>query len=202
MSFPDRSARRVWFHWVLASTLGWTGGTGLLLLILDMDSARRTAAGLAACGLAVGLAQWVVLRRQIPRAGWWVASSTLGIAAAALPTYGLLRVAVYALYLLQGGQVELLNEAVAPTLLAGAVAGALFGAAAGFGQTLGLPAYVRQDNPWALASAAGAVLDGVLVGLLLSRLGITGLPAGAFGALAGPLKGIITGFVLAQYDLK
>lgn len=202
MSALDRSSRTLWFHWALASALGWAGGTGLLLLLLDMGSRERSAVGLAACGLVVGLVQWVVLRRQIPRAGWWVVSSALGIAAAALLTYGLLRAAAYVSSALLEVQLGLLGEPSAPSLLLGTAAGAFFGAAAGYGQTWGLPGYVRRDNPWAIATAAGAALDGLLLGLLFSRLGSAGPLVGAFGALLGPLKGILTGFVLVQYDLK
>jgi hypothetical protein len=29
-------------------------------------------------GLAIGLTQWLLLQRQLARAGWWIAANTLG----------------------------------------------------------------------------------------------------------------------------
>ena len=34
--------------------------------------------GVALFGTMVGVLQWLVLRRQVPRAGWWVLASTVG----------------------------------------------------------------------------------------------------------------------------
>jgi len=53
-----------WLQWALASAVGWVIGW----------SAGEEAIG----GAAVGVAQWLVLRRQVRRAGWWVLASAVG----------------------------------------------------------------------------------------------------------------------------
>jgi len=73
--------------WVLASTAGlavvvggfgfaedsnWTGADGMFEFaeVLDWD--------LALGGAVTGILQWLVLRGQVSRAGWWVLASTVG----------------------------------------------------------------------------------------------------------------------------
>ena len=57
-----------WFQWVLATTLGWL--LGWLIV------------GQLALGGAVGIGQWLVLRRLLgQQTVWWILASTLGWAA-------------------------------------------------------------------------------------------------------------------------
>ena len=56
--------RRFLFLWVSASTVGWTVGF--------------TVFGGTLAGLVVGIMQWLVLRQQVSRSGWWVLASTVG----------------------------------------------------------------------------------------------------------------------------
>lgn len=80
--------------WTLASTLGFTlaftvvwalGGAtygeafGHHALPHSVDGAGTLGAALL--GAAFGVAQWLVLRRQVARAGWWVLANVLGFAA-------------------------------------------------------------------------------------------------------------------------
>ena len=44
---------------VVSVDVGWVGGVSIF-------------------GTVVGVLQWLVLRRQVPRAGWWVLASTVG----------------------------------------------------------------------------------------------------------------------------
>lgn len=76
--------------WILVTGLGWlTAGllfTAATTLSLGQDP--LLTAGLlfvfVFIGAAVGLAQWLFLRRVIPRAGWWVLVNVLGFASIAL----------------------------------------------------------------------------------------------------------------------
>jgi hypothetical protein len=74
--------------WVLASAAG-AGVAGLAVeeLLIDTGALSRlwpldlgTAAIGGAAGLAVGVAEWLVLRRWVRRAGWWVLASSVGMA--------------------------------------------------------------------------------------------------------------------------
>lgn len=68
--------------WWVATTLGgWLVG-GYLVLIptwLGWESPLFTI-GLAfvALGLSIGIGQWLVLRRRVPRAGWWIGATVVG----------------------------------------------------------------------------------------------------------------------------
>ena len=72
---------RLWLWWVLASTVGWAvGGTvgeavgGGLSRDINVAGYVSVAVG----GIAAGVLQWLVLRRQVARAGWWVLASAVG----------------------------------------------------------------------------------------------------------------------------
>ena len=62
--------------WVLASTVG--GAMGGAVASLIVDDAMIFAVLFVVSGASVGIAQWLVLRRQVAQAGWWVLASTLG----------------------------------------------------------------------------------------------------------------------------
>jgi hypothetical protein len=68
--------------WVLATFLGWILGVILLAGWLSLDIVSfpfgRLDLTFLVIGLAVGIGQWLLLRRRIPRAGWWVVASLLG----------------------------------------------------------------------------------------------------------------------------
>ena len=55
--------------------MGWAVGGASALFV---DGAQIFAMVLAVGGASVGIAQWLVLRRQVAKAGWWVLASTVG----------------------------------------------------------------------------------------------------------------------------
>jgi hypothetical protein len=57
----------LWLKWVVANTLAWVLAAALL-----GDLA------MAAGGLVIGSLQWVILRKRLPQAGWWVVASAAG----------------------------------------------------------------------------------------------------------------------------
>lgn len=68
--------------WVLATTGGWLLGALLLLISrwLDFWTSESFDVGLAfvVMGLSIGVGQWLLLRRRLPRAGWWIGANVVG----------------------------------------------------------------------------------------------------------------------------
>ena len=114
-----------WLWWVLASTVGLPVGFVVGLAVLEavgLTGGSHFSGGAVAlvlfgavAGASVGIAQWLVLRRHVPGAGWWVLTSTVGSAAAVAVTFTVI-----------GGAEEAVGFAGG-----GAVGGALYGAITG-----------------------------------------------------------------------
>jgi hypothetical protein len=116
---------RHWFPraswWVLASGVGSLLGflaTGWGLSVADTQAGTNFArfavpTSMAVAGAVVGTLQWVVLRRWVPRAGWWVLASSISWIVAE---------SAY-LELTRAGDVQLLWGAVVSGTLSGAVTG-------------------------------------------------------------------------------
>ncbi len=97
-----------WLQWVLASILGFAMGAAIGNAVTDLIFT-------ALFGAVGGFMQWLVLRRQITGAGWWVPAHLLG----SLVGGGLGIVAFHAMSLIGFYQ------------FAWAAAGAMFGAGLG-----------------------------------------------------------------------
>jgi hypothetical protein len=65
---------RAW-RWPVATARAWTGGSLFLLIAVPADL-QILLAGLIA-GPLVGLAQWLILRREVYWAGWWIVISAM-----------------------------------------------------------------------------------------------------------------------------
>ena len=63
------------WRWALVTATAWIGGS-ILLLVAVPDDLQVLLSGLI-LGPVVGLAQWLILRREVCWAGWWIAISTL-----------------------------------------------------------------------------------------------------------------------------
>lgn len=154
---PEQQIHRIqwdiWFQWVLATTLGWILGWVIF--------------GDPGIGLAVGIAQWFVLRRLGPQSVWWMLASALGW----LVGYGII-----------------ISGWVAPpgpTGFTPVISGAVLGLALGIGQWLVLRRLVHQAGWWIFASAAGWTVA------LIGVLGTT-----VVGAVAGALTGFMLDWLL------
>jgi hypothetical protein len=66
--------RNVWW-WIAATTLGWLLGIAFTLVFIPAE--LRFLSGFAA-GSLLGIAQWLVLYKQVYWSGWWIAISVVG----------------------------------------------------------------------------------------------------------------------------
>ena len=73
-----RRIPRAW-RWILASAIGWLAG--LVVVIPVVPPGMGFLSG-AVMGVTTGTAQWVLLRRQVHWAGWWIVISSLAWSAA------------------------------------------------------------------------------------------------------------------------
>jgi hypothetical protein len=69
-----RRIPRAW-RWALTTALAWLGGSILLVVTIPPDL-HPWLSGLF-LGPVVGLAQWLILRREVLWAGWWIVISTI-----------------------------------------------------------------------------------------------------------------------------
>ena len=66
--------RKPW-RWVLATTAGMAAGN--LIVLFAIPPQFGIVDGVV-IGLTTGMAQWLVLRREVQWAGWWIAFSLIG----------------------------------------------------------------------------------------------------------------------------
>ena len=112
-------ARAGW--WVLASTVGRVVGLAVGAAVVEVGGEALSS---ALVGASVGIAQWLVLRRQVSRAGWWVLASTVGLVVGTAVSFGATDP------LLEARAVALAAVGLA-IVVRGAVGGAVFGALTG-----------------------------------------------------------------------
>ena len=77
------SPRMGW--WVLTTTGGWLLGM-LLFLITGGNRFLNLGLMFLVIGLAIGIAQWLLLRRRLPQPGWWIVANAVGWGLLALIT--------------------------------------------------------------------------------------------------------------------
>jgi hypothetical protein len=149
-----------WLKWVLTTTVGSLAGL-IAFALFGMEFAALGAYGyedsvgynfgmfhadMVGVGIGVGFMQWLVLRRHVPKAHWWILASIVGAVAGG--TFGLLL----------GPPVPLLFSL--SSFLEWAVGGALVGAL----QWPILRRHTSRVHWWILASALGWAMSFVLLG--------------------------------------
>jgi hypothetical protein len=60
--------------WILATAGGWAAGWAIVIAVVPPEVGIPIGTVL---GAAIGTTQWLILQRQLYRAGWWVVVSTL-----------------------------------------------------------------------------------------------------------------------------
>ena len=164
-----------WLWWVLASSAGlavaFPVAFAVLRGVIGVGAVGFAVAG-AVIGASLGIAQWLVLRRRVSWAGWWVLASSVGFAVGIAVSIAV-RMAVGIVMAGAG---------------AGAVAGAVIGASLGIAQWLVLRRQVSWAGWWVLASIVGfavieavafAVLRGVIEGMAFAVAGYEAITGGA-----------------------
>lgn len=63
------------WRWGIFSTIGWIGGYILFVTLLSADLGILLGPVL---GLAVGIPQWLILKKEVDWAGWWIIMSIIG----------------------------------------------------------------------------------------------------------------------------
>ncbi len=160
-----------WVQWVLATVAGAIAYVIIVpLIVIPLMSAVALLApagpgpaaeppvwlqlvlrafGMGALGAAIGLAQWLVLRRVLGGAGWWVPATMVGYAA-----------------LNAAGWIWLL-PVEPPPWLAGSSSFLLTGLVIGVAQWLALRGRVERAAWWIAISVAGWALAFALTGLIV-----------------------------------
>jgi len=69
--------------WILSNTVGWTLSWGLIdqqigFFVLGLGITQFSMVRGAMAGLLSGLIQWLILRQQYRRPGWWVPANAVG----------------------------------------------------------------------------------------------------------------------------
>jgi hypothetical protein len=174
---------RFWLQWVLASILGFAVGAAMGNAVTDWIFT-------AVFGAGGGSMQWLVLRRQIAGAGWWVLASTLGFAIAPIVAItGLM--AVSQIMSLDG------NPLVAPILL-----GVLSGVLSAIFPWLILRRQFAQAGWWIPAHLLGSLLGGAM-GIVtfhgVNLIGFYQFDWAAAGAMFEAGLGAVTGITLVWF---
>ena len=69
----QRRFKKAW-QWILATTAGWAAGS--VITYAAIPQGMDFLAGLL-IGLSTGSAQWLILRREVHWAGWWIAINVI-----------------------------------------------------------------------------------------------------------------------------
>jgi hypothetical protein len=171
---------RFLLQWMLASILGFGVGAAMGNAVTDLIFT-------ALFGAVGGFMQWLVLRRRIAGAGWWVLASTLGFAIA--PIAAIAGVMAIAQVMSLDG-----NPMASPILL-----GVLFGVVSGILPWLVLRRQLARAGWWVPAHLLGSLVGGAM-GIVafhaVSLIGFYQFVWAAAGAMFGAGLGAITGITL------
>ncbi len=160
---------RTWLQWVLASAVSGAVTmtvTGDLVRAGSADAAVVVAVFGLLIGVSLGITQWLVLRRQVPRAYRWVLASALG-----------------------GMVVGVLGLAMGEAV-GGPFGGSVIGAALGSMQWLVLRRSISRAYVWVLASIVGFAL-----GLTAGEASGFAVEGSAGWLVGGSVQGVVVGAI-------
>ena len=176
----------LWLWWVVAGMVGWAAGWGVgwaVVESLSMDIAVAGYVGVVAGLTVAGVLQWLMLRRQVAHAVWWIVASIVGGA-----VVGGVIVAV-------GADTGFTAEVVRDVDVGWVVEAALFGAVLGVLQWLVLRRQVALSGLWVLASTVGWIVGDPVCS---SLVGFGTLSWVVFGAVYGAITGFALMWLLRQ----
>jgi hypothetical protein len=161
----DRVGWSFWLLWVLASAAGLVLGVALEgVFTIDLSAHMLLSGGFTGVlaglavpgGLVVGTCQWLVLRRELDRAGWWILASTPMLIVGQLSSF-------YAGLTVRGIGVGLAQWLVLRRQVHGAGSWILLCAV---GWTVGMAAgnAVYWELGWLLANALAGAVAGAITG--------------------------------------
>jgi hypothetical protein len=168
------SERSLGLLWVAATIVGWLIG---FTACEALQSFLTTVFvdGLV-IGSAIGIVQWLVLRRSISPVGWWVVASIVGFGAG-----------------------KALSDAALPgttTLVGYVLTGAVIGAVVGLAQGLVLRRSLRSALWWAPASALAWGVGWSAIGLAENATGWSAIAPYLVSSVGATAAGIVTGIAL------
>ena len=173
----------VWLGWVLASTIGWVIGFGIGFFLFDqigsivyIDGDELLAyVALPSIGISLGMLQWLVLRHQLPQAGWWILASLVGY--------------LGALAVVRSPNVLIVTP---ESLLDDAAFFFILGVVVGIPQWLVLRRHYSKSFWWVLISTFGWMGFLLVVANPLSSL----VEFIGFSGIIGAISGAVSGFFL------
>jgi len=185
---PRMSGWALWFWWVVANAVGWAAGLAVGCGTIWIYGCNATVAG-ALVGAVSGAAQWLVLRRQAQKAGWWVLASTVGWTLGMAIGRVIIEVGhgVGITAVMGWAWTHVSVEVMASVCEIGALAGAI----SGLPQWLILRGQVQKAGWWVSANTIGWAV-GWVVGLAMGE----SFYGPGVGLVGGAISGVITGAAL------
>lgn len=170
----------LYWSWLLASAIG---GAVIGALSAPTDFFWY----LIMTGFVVGIAQWLVLRRYLPYARWWILVSGLGWILGIM--VGIMAREITA------PTIELLESVSRPqgVFWLNVVNGTVYGAVLGVAQWLVLSRHTQRAGWWVFASTIGGAVNGGVGAACAVAIpwGGAALPYGAGWAGAGAVTGMV-----------
>ncbi|MBD0301416.1 MAG: hypothetical protein ICV85_04315 [Tolypothrix sp. T3-bin4] len=165
----------IWLKWVLATLVGFL--VSLYWVEIGERSDIRAVEG-AIGGVAIGLAQWFVLKQRFSGIWWWILASAIGWGLLGSLKFGAL------------GWVAPKVISIPVRVIYGTMDGAMVGALIGVGQWLVLKKKSQRAGRWILASTVGwsiGLAFGWTVGAVLRKV---------MGIFLGEVVGLALGWVV------
>jgi len=167
---------RLILGWVVATTVGWLIG----FAVCEAFSAflKSLSGDGAIIGTGIGIAQWLVLRRQFNGARWWILASIIG--------FGIGKVLGDQVAVAAGGPIGI------------ALGGATIGLAAGLLQAAVLLRQVAAPAWWVVASTFGWAVGWMIISAVGETTEPPPIGVYVIGAVGAVVAGVFTGLFLVR----
>ncbi len=173
-------------QWVLASVAGWIVGW-IVAWVGALTVGWIVAWAGVGIGTGVGVAQWLVLKERVARAGWWLVASAVGGVVGGVTSVGL----ILGAYM---GAGQIMGDVVAVIL-----GWVLVGVGIGVAQWVVLRGHVARAGWWVLASVMGWIVGRIAAWFGVGLVAVDVIVGQLMGQVAySVVYGLITGIVLVQ----